>query len=156
MKNPLVRALIAHCDSVFYGPNGDYAAVLEAVKDLNAEQALWKPGPKQNSAWQIVEHLTTSKDWQVAMVQGQALPPIVWVEPTGDQRNWKEALRRLEESHVRLRQALEKLTDEELMRIAEVKSNQTLLQLVLSSGPAHEAHHSGQLDYLRGMLSEKQ
>ncbi len=31
MADPLVQALIAHFDSVFEGPNGDFPAVLEAV-----------------------------------------------------------------------------------------------------------------------------
>ncbi len=31
MPGPLVQALIAHFDSVFEGPNGDYPAVLEAL-----------------------------------------------------------------------------------------------------------------------------
>ncbi len=45
MPGPIVQALIAHFDSVFFGPNGDYSAVLEATSNLSASQALWKPAP---------------------------------------------------------------------------------------------------------------
>ncbi len=39
MPGAFVPALIAHFDSVFEGPNGDYPAVLEAVADVSARQA---------------------------------------------------------------------------------------------------------------------
>ncbi len=152
MADKLTRALIAHCDSVFYGPNGDYAAVLEALQDITSEGALWKPSPTQNSIWQIVEHLVGSKDWQVAMIETGQILPTVWIDPAGGEAEWQAALERIKQGHLRLKQCLEKLTDERLLEIAEVQSGQTLLQLILSSGPAHEAHHSGQLDYLRGLL----
>lgn len=153
MADKLAHALISHCDSVFYGPNGDYAAVLEAVDTITAEQASWKPSPSQNSIWQIVEHLLASKEWQVAMIETGKYLPIEWIDPTGDESDWQAALERLKQAHLRLKRCLEKLSDEKLLAIADVKSGQTLLQLILSSGPAHEAHHSGQLDYLRGLIN---
>lgn len=152
MSDKLAQALISHCDSVFYGPNGDYAAVLEAVEKVTAEQAMWKPSPNQNSIWQIVEHLLASKDWLVVMVETGKILPMVWTDPTGNESDWQATLERLKQAHARLKQCLEKLSDETLLAIADAKSGQTLLQLILSSGPAHEAHHSGQLDYLRGLL----
>ena len=63
MADSLVQALIAHFDSVFEGPNGDYPALLETLVGLTAEQAAWKPAPDRNSIWQIVDHLTASKVW---------------------------------------------------------------------------------------------
>lgn len=30
------------------------------------------------------------------------------------------------------------------------------LHLLLSSGPGHEAHHSGQIDYLKGLQTAKE
>jgi len=151
MTNNLVRALVAHCDSVFYGPNGDYAAVLEVIEKLPVRQAMWKPGLSQNSIWQIVDHLIASKDWQISMIETGYQPEMVWGLPSGDEEDWKAIVARLKEAHLRLMQTLEKLTDERLLSIPDAKSSQTLLQLILSSGSAHEAHHSGQLDYLRGM-----
>ena len=39
MPDALVQALIAHFDSVFEGPNGDYPAVLEALAGITVTQA---------------------------------------------------------------------------------------------------------------------
>ena len=155
MPNPLVHALIAHSDSVFEGPNGDYSAVLEAVTGVSVAQALWKPIPTQNSIWQIVEHLIASKEWQIEMLsRGQAATPA-WVEPSGNEAVWQASLARLKDAHHRLKLALEQVTDADLLKIPVSEERWTLLELILSAGPAHEAHHSGQIDYLRGLQAGK-
>jgi len=151
LSDSLVRALISHIDSVFVGPNGDYAAVLEVVETLSVKQALWNPVPNQNSIWQIVEHLIDSKEWQIAMLEQRNPAPTVWGYPFGDEAAWQDTLVRLKAAHQRLKLTLEKLSDADLLAVPDAKVGLTLIELILSSGPAHEAHHSGQLDYLRGM-----
>jgi hypothetical protein len=151
MPGALVQALIAHGDSVFAGPNGDYAAVLEALDGISAAQALWKPVPTQNSIWQIVEHLIASKQWQIDMLeQGQAATPV-WTEPAGDEAAWQGTIARLRDAHNRLNAVFGQVPEEELLKVPVPEWNRTLLELILSSGPAHEAHHGGQIDYLKGM-----
>jgi hypothetical protein len=151
LENKLVQALIAHFDSVFAGPNGDYAAVLEALAGVSVAQALWKPAPGQNSIWQIVEHLIASKEWQIEMLErGQATSPE-WIEPAGDEAAWQATLARLKDAHHRLKEALEKVEQASLLQVPVPEWGRTLLELLLSSGPAHEAHHGGQIDYLKGL-----
>ena len=151
MPGPLVQALIAHFDSVFAGPNGDYSAVLEAVAGVSVTQALWRPTPTQNSIWQIVEHLIASKEWQIEMLEhGQTAPPV-WVEPAGDEAAWQASLARLKDAHYRLKLALEQVAEAGLLKVPVPEEGRTLLELILSSGPAHEAHHGGQIDYLKGL-----
>ena len=150
-ETTLLKALIRHFDSVFAGPNGDYAAVLEALAGVTAAQARWKPAPAQNSIWQIVEHLIASKDWQIEMLEhGKAASPV-WIEPAGDDAAWQASLARLKDAHQRVKLALEKMSEADLLNIPVPEWGSTLLELLLSSGPAHEAHHSGQIDYLRGL-----
>jgi len=150
MNASLVQALIAHCDSVFAGPNGDYAATLESLSGLSAAQALWKPAPAHNSIWRIVEHLIASSEWMIEFVEhGQAAPPV-WVEPAGDEAAWRATLARLQDSHNRLKALLEQVAEADLL-VVEPNTGRTLLELILSSGPAHEAHHGGQIDYLKGL-----
>jgi len=97
MVDALVQVLIAHFDSVFAGPNGDYPAVLEALAGISASQALWRPAPQQNSIWQIVDHLSASKIWQIDMLEkGQADSPV-WIQPAGGENEWQAALTRLGE-----------------------------------------------------------
>jgi len=150
MFHPLREALIAHFDSVFSGPNGDYPAVLEALEGLTAARAAWKPDPGCNSIWQIVDHLTASNEWQIEMLErGQAATPV-WTEPAGDESAWQAAIECLEASHARLKAALGRVAEADLLKIPTPGEKQTLLELLLSSA-AHEAYHGGQIDYLRGM-----
>jgi uncharacterized damage-inducible protein DinB len=151
MPSPLVQALLAHCESVFTGPNGDYPAVLETLANISVSQVLWKPGPNQNSIWQIVDHLTDSKQWQINMLEkGQATSPV-WTQPAGDEAAWQAAVARLKDAHARLTRALAQVAEADLLQAPDPAWNRTLLELVLSSGPAHEAHHGGQIDYLKGL-----
>jgi len=154
MPGTLIQALIAHMDSVFEGPNGDYAAVLESLAGVSAAQALWKPAPAQNSIWQIVDHLTASKQWQIDMLEhGQAASPV-WTEPSGDEAAWQAAIDRLKDAHQRLKAAVEGVPERDLFEIPVPEWKATWLGLILSSGPAHEAHHGGQIDYLKGLQAK--
>jgi uncharacterized damage-inducible protein DinB len=146
----LLQAVIAHFDSVFKGPNGDYPAVLEALEGLTAEQAIWKPLPDSNSIWQIVDHLTASKLWQIDMLkQGKAILQA-WTQPPGNESDWQAAITQLKDAHARLKVALGQLSEKELLAVPNPEWKQTLLELLLSSA-AHDAHHDGQIDYLKGL-----
>jgi hypothetical protein len=158
MSGPIGEALIAHLDSVFAGPNGDYPATLEALEGVSAARALWKPAPAArgqapggNSIWRIVDHLTASKQWQIDMLEkGQASSPP-WIQPEGDETAWRAAVVRLQDAHIRLKIALGRVSDAELLKPQPAEKNKTLLELILSASSAHEAHHGGQIDYLKGL-----
>jgi len=154
MLDPLVRALVAHFDSAFEGPNGDYPSVLEALAGLTVSQAMWRASPESNSIWQIVDHLTASKEWQMEMIEKGEAPSPVWTQPSGDEAAWQTSVARLQEAHARLKPMLERLRDEDLLKPPTPELDRTLLELLLSSGSAHEAHHSGQIDYLKGLQSK--
>jgi uncharacterized damage-inducible protein DinB len=148
--NSLVQSLVAHFDSVFEGPNGDYPALLEALAGLTAEQAAWKPTPDCNSSWQIVDHLTASKVWQIDMLEkGEAASPV-WTQPEGNESDWQASITRLKDEHARLKITLGRLSDKELDIVPEPEWKQTQLELLLSIA-AHEAFHVGQIDYLKGL-----
>lgn len=150
MQAPLVQILIAHFDSVFEGPNGDYPAVLEALAGLTVAEAAWKPAPDHNSIWQIVDHLTASKIWQIDLLEkGKASSPV-WTQPAGEESDWQMSVTQLKDAHTRLKVILGQLSEMDLFTIPVPEWKQTQLELLLSSA-AHEAHHSGQLDYLKGL-----
>ena len=151
MPEPLRRALIAHLNSAFQGPNGDYPALLEALHGLTARQALWKPAPTANSIWQIVHHLAAGKEWQIDMLRTGQAEAYTWIEPPGDEASWQALLAHLKDSHRRLTLELEQLTDEDLLAYPVPGLDRTLLELILSAGSAHQAHHAGQISYLRGL-----
>jgi len=150
MPTPLTLALAAHFDSVFAGPNGDYPAVLEALEGVSAGQALWKPTAGVNSIWQIVDHLTASKDWQIEILKKGHAPSPTWTQPEGGESAWQASLAWLKDAHARLKEALLRLGGRRLYSHPEPGWNMTQLELLLSIA-AHEAFHAGQIDYLKGL-----
>jgi uncharacterized damage-inducible protein DinB len=155
MPGLLVTALIAHIDSSFEGPNGDYPSILEAITGLTAQQAAWRPSLQANSIWQIVDHLVASNEWQIAMLETGRADSPVWTVPGADDAAWQALVGRLKDSHARLKLSLERVSDEQLLENPTPESRRTLLELILSSGSAHEAHHGGQISYLRGLQEQK-
>lgn len=151
MLEPLVRALIAHVDSSFEGPNGDYPALMETIAGLAAQQAVWRPSPASNSIWQIVYHLASAKEWQIEIMEKGEAESRGWPEPPGDEELWQALIARLKDAHRRQKLALAQLKDDELLKYPISGLRRTLLELILSSGSAHEAHHVGQISYLRGL-----
>ena len=150
MVNSLVQALIAHFDSVFEGPNGDYPALLETLEGLTAEQAAWKPAPDRNSIWQIVDHLTASKVWQIEVLEKGQADIAAWTQPGGDENAWQGTVTQLKDAHARQKVTLGKLSEKDLLTVPASEWKQTQLELLLSSA-SHEAHHGGQIDYLKGL-----
>lgn len=152
-NTPLVRAVAAHYDSIFRGPNGDYPPLLETLDGLTAGQAAWKPAPDRNSIWQIVEHLIVANKWGADMFEkGAAEAVYAWSEPDVSEENWRRVLEELNHSQERLRDAMEKyLSDDSLLVFPVPNLNQTLLELVLSTACAHQAYHLGQIGYIRGL-----
>ncbi len=152
MPTPLVRAVIAHLDSIFTGPNGDYPPLLDSLSGLTAAQAAWKPAPDRNSIWQIVDHLTSSDQWGIDMFEKGSAAAPVWTEPVASEEGWQRALEELKRTHALLKEDMAKyLTDENLLEFPDPRLNQTMLELVLSVSCAHLAYHAGQIDYLRGL-----
>jgi uncharacterized damage-inducible protein DinB len=126
--------------------------VLEALSRVSAECAQWKPSPTANSIWQIVDHVTASKRWQVDMLKSGSATSPAWRDPEGDDAAWSEAIVRLKDAHAALKVAVAGLSDEDLLRPPAYDSAQTLLVLLLSAASAHESHHGGQIDYLKGLF----
>jgi hypothetical protein len=143
----MVQALIAHLDSVFVGPNGDYPAVLEALAGVSAPQAIWKPAPGGNSIWQIVDHLTASKQWQIDMLEkGQASSPP-WTRPEGDEEAWHATLARFQDAHLRLKTSLRRVAEADLLKPQPAEQNRTLLELISirEFGPRSASQRSDRL-----------
>jgi len=114
----------------------------KSFADLTAKQAAWKPDPKRNSIWQILNHIAFWRETMVNRLAGK--PPTDEVvaksnwespaEPTD--AAWREALARLERSH----QAICKALGDEKVPVEK-------LRYLLP----HDAYHLGQVMYVRAL-----
>jgi uncharacterized damage-inducible protein DinB len=111
-------------------------------QDLTPQQAAWKPAPQRHSIWQILNHMCFWREVCVRRVRGEKPPDDElerrnWEEPTEvTDQSWRQALARFEQSQRLVREAL---ADESL----ELNQLRYLLP--------HDAHHVGQVTYLRAM-----
>src|SRR5215213_3768045 len=62
-----------------YDENGWFVALKNAVKNLSAEQAIWKPENSDNSIWEILSHLNFYNEAYLKRFKG-----IDYVYPTTD------------------------------------------------------------------------
>ncbi len=72
--------------------------------------------------------------------------------PEMGESEWQAARLQLVDTHARLKESLGRLSEKNLLTVPEPGMQQTLLELLLSIA-AHEAHHAGQIDYLKGLQS---
>src|SRR5687768_3507794 len=53
-----MKGLLSEQFTKCYDENGWFVAIRNAVEGMTAEEALWKPEGVDNSAWQILSHVT--------------------------------------------------------------------------------------------------
>src|SRR5574341_2446080 len=95
-----VKELLLHHLTYTFEKEAWQWPLAQAVADLTAAQATWKPGPERHSIWQIVQHLTRWKEGVLAALDGHPLAyrEIVdedWRAVTGDQAAWDADVERL-------------------------------------------------------------
>lgn len=120
-----------------------------AVDGVTADQANWRPaGEKANTIAEIVAHLNFYKGRLLQRLRGEeasysALSNDDTFKP--DEAGWQAAVAEMERIHTELADIVGKLETEALERPLPKQS----LGLQLNSILLHEAHHGGQIVYIR-------
>ena len=119
----------------------------EILTGLDAEEAAWKPGPDERSAWEIVLHIIAWTDWVVYFLQGEDTDVTDW--PLVGTESWEETRKRLEASLTALSSGIAALTLEALFASPTPSVTPTTRLLGITSILVHNAYHAGQLTKLR-------
>ncbi len=134
-------------------------ALSEALEDVTAMQAAWRPGPARHSIWQIVRHLILWKRGIVQALDGDPPDRVVlertdWQEASGDERAWQadvDTLLRLSRDLLERARAMD---DQAFSREVVWYRGWTKTQPVavrLLRRAAHDSYHVGQIRYLRAL-----
>ncbi|HEY0426290.1 MAG TPA: DinB family protein [Pyrinomonadaceae bacterium] len=138
-----------------YDENGWFVALKNALKNLTAEQAAWKPENADNSIWEIVHHLNFYNEAYLKRFQG-----IDYVYPTNDndetfssaenisEEAWRAEIERFDSVMSEWRNLLE-AADETKFDEAVSATNKALWSTLISHVNTHNAHHGGQIVLLR-------
>jgi len=145
--------LIKDADSFFHGDNHWQAGLLQLVKELNYEQALWKPSEDRHCIWEIVRHINFWKRSAIAYVLDKERPDAVkgnWTKAEKElgESDWKDEVEELEHLHEELKQAMMRLG-------AEIYDNKERKSNYLRTILYHDCYHAGQIGLLRVMQGLK-
>jgi uncharacterized damage-inducible protein DinB len=138
-----------------YDENGWFVALKNALRNVTAEQAAWKPEKVNNSIWEILFHLNFYNEAYLKRFKG-----IDYVYPTTDndetfsgaesasEEDWRAEVERFDSIMTEWRNLLE-AADESKFDEPVSASNQSLWASLLAHVNAHNAHHGGQIVLLR-------
>jgi uncharacterized damage-inducible protein DinB len=138
-----------------YDENGWFVALKNAVKDLTAEQAIWKTENLDNSIWEIVHHLNFYNEAYLMRFKGiDYVYPITNNDETFSSAEnvtegaWQTEIEKFDSIMNEWRNLLES-ADESKFGEAVSATNKSLWGSLLAHINAHNAHHGGQIVVLR-------
>ncbi|MER2006027.1 DinB family protein [Psychrobacillus sp. BL-248-WT-3] len=139
-------------NQVFYEEEW-YPPISEALKDLTAAQACWRPeGKAANTIWENVSHLLTFKERLISrlhhddsFVVPQNNDETFAQGGADDEGAWQETVKRTLQVHDALQSSLASLQEAELDQASpSLPVWQQYLNILL-----HDAYHTGQIVQLR-------
>ena len=150
MKEILLDQLLVSFDH-----NGWFVATKNALNNLTAQQAAWKPDGLDNSIWGTLAHLNFYNERYLRRFKGETVPPVE-VENhetfSGDadasESAWQAEAGRFESIMSEWRSLIEAAAEEKLAQ-AVSNENQALWWEIISNINAHNAHHGGQIVIIR-------
>jgi hypothetical protein len=155
---PAVAALLALVDEAYdrrswHGPN-----LRGSLRGLSAARAAWRPLESRHCAWEITVHAAYWKYAAWRRLTGEKRGSFAragsnWFDerdarPT--EARWREDLALLAACHGRLREAVARLSDEDLSRPV-VGGRETAGRLVRGVA-AHDLYHAGQIQLLKRLM----
>lgn len=132
-----------------------------ALRGVDVEQAIWRPGSRRKSIWALALHIAY---WKYTVVRHLEPGPTTrfprspanWPTPphTADQAAWSRDVGLLKEQHELLVAAVARMSAAALDRIPPAGRRWTYGQLILGIA-AHDAYHTGQIQLMKKLWQER-
>lgn len=133
--------------------NGEpwHPALLQALADVTAEQARWRPAPEMNCIWSIVRHVTHWKQGLMRAWDGDGFALDTWraedwPELPEDDAAWPRDVEALSRT-IRLLSTRVSAADERLLSL-ELDGLPGPALRHLMNASTHDAYHAGQIRLL--------
>ena len=135
----------------FYGPAWHGPALLQLLKDVNAQTAAARPLPSAHSIWELVLHIAAWDGAALSRIGGkkaqlkgkQNFPPM----PEVTEQAWREAVTQAKRMHDELVKTVASLPDSRLREIVPGKRYD--FYHMLHGVAQHELYHAGQIAVLK-------
>jgi uncharacterized damage-inducible protein DinB len=141
--------------AISFDENGWFVALKNALNNLTAEQAAWKPENLDNSSWEILAHLNFYNERYLKRFKGESIPPV-GVENSetfaggaeASETEWRAEIDRLDAIMSEWRNLI-KAADEARFAQSVSAENPSPWWEVITNINTHNAHHGGQIVVLR-------
>jgi uncharacterized damage-inducible protein DinB len=144
--------LLRHNLDITYGTEDWFVPLRTALEGVTAEQANWRPaGRGANTIAEITAHLLFYKERLLQRLQGETVTisaannDATFVPDSSTEESWQAMVMRMDAVHSGLAQAAAGLPPEAFDRPLPKHE----LGMQLNSILLHEAHHGGQIVYIR-------
>lgn len=135
-------------------------SLMGCLRNVNAEQAGWKPTPERNSIWDLTLHMAY---WDYTIIRklnpespkGFERGPSNFPRVPEDhsEESWKEDKDLLKKTHEILVDEIKNFPSGKLDEISPTKKEWTYSQLIVGIA-AHETYHIGQIQVLKKLFRE--
>ncbi len=156
MSQSEITHLLDQLHRTFEGDAWHGDSVMKVLEGVTAEQAAQRPLANAHSIWELVLHMATWKNvarWRIehndhVPTAEENFPPVADVSDAA----WRRALERLADAHLKLYDAVSRMTDEQLDE--EFPPNGQLSHYVRLHGVIqHDLYHAGQIAILKKGLT---
>lgn len=148
-----IKSILLEQFNACYDENGWFVALKNALKNLTAEQAIWKAENLDNSIWEIVHHLNFYNEAYLKRFKGiDYVYPIQENDETFSsaetEADWRAEIERFDAIMSEWRSLLE-AADESKFDEAVSATNSSAWSSLIAHINAHNAHHGGQIVVIR-------
>ena len=150
--------------AVGFDENGWFVALKNAVKNLSAEQAAWKPENLDNSIWGTLAHLNFYNERYLRRFQGEEVAPVALENSETfstrenrktfagadetDEAAWQAEIEKFDRVMSEWRKQIEDAAEEKLAQAVSAENKSPWWEVILNIN-AHNAHHGGQVVVIR-------
>lgn len=133
----------------FFGENFWQGALLDQIKNLNLQQALWRPAENRHCIWEYLRHINYWKEWAILYVKEGT-------KMNAKEKNWEALPDERSEENWQAEIQKTKIMHEHFMTVAESigddiyfsgEENVVWFRQVLF----HDCYHTGQIGLLRAL-----
>jgi|YelNatPaOPRAMG01_1025707.scaffolds.fasta_scaffold02959_14 uncharacterized damage-inducible protein DinB len=140
--------LIDSIDRAFKRGEGLWAeSLLDTLKGINFEQAIWKPKENVKSIFEIVNHVISGKEYIISALEGRT-PSYEEEKKEISESSWKETLEKLEEVHNKL---INLLKEKDINLEEKFPGEDFTWGYMLYGVLAHDCYHTGQIVILKDL-----
>ena len=150
-----MKATLLEQFNACYDENGWFVALKNTVRNLSAQDAVWKPEKADNSIWGILAHLNFYNERYLKRFRGEAVDELILENSetfsgaeSASEAAWQAEVERFDAIMNDWRNALESADESKFEQVVSAE-NQSPWAEIVGLINTHNSYHGGQIVVLR-------